>query len=66
MGRLISLGLFGTTQQAPSGALDMLTVIREQDRLLPAFHRILESFAAGKLPTSLVLKESSLTLQPAQ
>lgn len=41
---------------------DMLTVIREQDAILPAFSRLIEAQRTGKLPESLIRPEGSLTL----
>ena len=41
---------------------DMLVVIREQDAILPAFQRILESQKAGKLPASLLQPEAATQL----
>jgi fumarylacetoacetate (FAA) hydrolase len=41
---------------------DMLTVIREQKEILPAFRRILEAHQAGKLPATLLQPEKQAYL----
>src|SRR5690349_16510926 len=41
---------------------DMLSVIREQKNILPAFERILKAFQEKKLPQSLVINQVQVTL----